>query len=162
MGAGNVLVLILVVSFAIDRAVAGLLFLLSYEERWNLLARFFPDPRLMDDARSRVRAEGRQKLAYFAFSFLIAVVVLVYFGEIRILKALGYESRLDFIVTAVALIAGADVLAKVLDVSGMGGKDAPAPRPIEVTGTLVIEDGKGVKAEEKTPRFNSSFPTQGA
>ncbi|HEY2988552.1 MAG TPA: hypothetical protein VGL11_12555 [Candidatus Binatia bacterium] len=150
IGAGNVLVLIFVVSFVIDRAVTGLLFMLSYDASWNRLARFFPDPRVMEDTRSRVRAEGKQKLAYFAFSILFAIVVLVYFGEIRILKALGYETRLDFIVTAVALIAGADVLAKVLEMSGMGGKEAATPRPIEITGSLVIEEGKGKRAEEKT------------
>jgi hypothetical protein len=50
----------------------------------------------------------------------------------------------------VALIAGADVLAKVLEMSGMGGKEAATPRPIEITGSLVIEEGKGKRAEEKT------------
>jgi len=150
IGAGNVLVLVFVVSFVIDRAVAGLLFMMSYDASWNPLARWFPDPRVMEDTASRVRAEGRQKLAYFVLSFLFAIVVLVYFGEIRILKALGYQTPLDFIVTAVALIAGADVLAKVLDLSGVGGKEAASPRPIEITGTLVLEEGKAKKAEEKT------------
>jgi hypothetical protein len=150
IGAGNVLVLIFVVSFVIDRAVTGLLFLLSYNTSWNRLARFFPDPRIMEDARTRMQAERREKLAYFVLSLLFAIVVLVYFGDIRILKALGHETRLDFIVTAVALIAGADVLAKVLDMSGIGGKEAPAPRPIEITGSLVIEEGKAKRAEERT------------
>jgi hypothetical protein len=149
IGAGNVLVLIFVVSFVIDRAVTGLLFLLSYNTSWNRLARFFPDPRIMEDARTRMQAERREKLAYFVLSLLFAIVVLVYFGDIRILKALGHETRLDFIVTAVALIAGADVLAKVLDMSGIGGKEAPAPRPIEITGSLVIEEGKAKRAEER-------------
>jgi len=158
IGAGNVLVLIFVVSFVIDRIVTGLLFLLSYDTPWNRLARFFPDPRILEDAKTRVQAEKRQKLAYFIFSFLFAIVVLVYFGEIRILKALGFETPLDFIVTAVALIAGADVLAKVLEMSGVGGKEAPTPRPIEITGSLVLEEGKGKRAEEKTDQSNSSLP----
>jgi hypothetical protein len=150
IGAGNVLVLILVVSFVIDRAVTGLLFMLSYDGPWNPFARLFPDPRIMEDTRSRVRAEARQKLAYFIFSLLFAIVVVVYYGEIRILKGLGYQTNLDFIVTVVALIAGADVLARVLDMSGIGGKEAPAARPIEITGSLVLEEGKGKKAPDRT------------
>jgi len=150
IGSGNVVVLVFVVSFAIDRLVTGLLFLLSYETSWNPLARFFRDPRTVEDGLMRIKAEKLATLFYFGLSFVFAVVLLAYFGDIRILKALGYPSSLDLIVTGIVLMGGADVLGKALETSGVGGKQSSPPRPIEITGKLILEEPKTNTTEPRT------------
>jgi hypothetical protein len=68
----SALAVILIASFAIDRIVTGLLFLLSFLERWE---RAFPDPATVEDTLARVRAEKKQKLGYFIFAALLGVGV---------------------------------------------------------------------------------------
>jgi len=86
----NVLVLILVGSFAIDRIVAGLLFLLSFNKAWN---RRFPEPLSVQDGPKRIHAEKKQKLVYVSLAAVLAIVLLAGFGNIRVLAALGVQPR---------------------------------------------------------------------
>jgi hypothetical protein len=93
----NVLVLILVASFAIDRIVSGALFLLSFSKAW---ARRFPDAALLSESVERTYAEKKQKLMYFALAGLLGIVVLAGFGNVRLLAALGTQSKPNSVAAA--------------------------------------------------------------
>ncbi|HEX9867647.1 MAG TPA: hypothetical protein VGC99_03455 [Candidatus Tectomicrobia bacterium] len=148
IGGVNVIVLIFVVSFGIDRIVTGILFLLSYVGPWS---QAFPEPVTIRDTLARTKAEKKQKLAYFVFAGVLSLGVIATFGKVRIFDALGYTPAndiLDIIVTGIILTAGSDCIAKLLDMSGFGGVETSPPRPIEVTGRLILEQGTGMKIGE--------------
>ena len=52
----DMIVVLFVVSFALDRVVNGILFALSWLKPW---ARFLPDPRKVESAEDKVAAERR-------------------------------------------------------------------------------------------------------
>lgn len=93
----NVLVLILITSFAIDRVVTGTLFSLSFSKTW---ARRFPDAALLSEGEERMRAEKKQKLIYFVMAGLLGIVVMAGFGNIRLLTALGVQPKPNVTVAA--------------------------------------------------------------
>jgi hypothetical protein len=156
----NVLVLILVASFAIDRIVTGILFLLSFSSAWT---RRFPEAALLDEGAARKQAEKKQKLIYFVLAGVLGIVMLAGFGNIRLLDALGVQPPkpapdpdspgfatslfqwLDKILTGLILMGGAERISKVLKEHGLPGAEKPASRPIEITGKLILEDEAGKK-----------------
>jgi len=52
----------------------------------------------------------------------------------------------DVVLTALILVGGADRVAELLKVPGARGGDKPVERPVQVTGTLVLEDGAAKRA----------------
>ena len=140
---------ILIASFAIDRFVTGLLFLLSLIKPWN---RLFPDPALETDPVARSTAEKKRKLIYFSLAAFLAMGVLVGYGNVSILAAVGFSTinpLLDRILTGLILIGGADRVADILKWGTAGGASSPSSTsssPIEITGKLVLEDASGRKA----------------
>jgi hypothetical protein len=164
----SAIALVLVVSFAIDRLVRGLLFALSY---WGMWARRFPDPEL-DDVRSSPRIQRNQKLIYFLFAASLGMIAIGWFGRVRILGALGFTNVnpwLDILVTGLILAGGADRTEQVLKSLGASGSqaDAKPSAPIEITGRLIIdEQGKNETGAERgaVPRsfvLGGSDPTVG-
>jgi hypothetical protein len=152
IGAGNVIVLILVVSFALDRIVTCLLFLLSYDSRKNPFSRFFPDPITMEGVAQRANAEKRQKLAYVIISSIFSIVIIALYGQIRILAALGHVSVLDGVVTWIILVGGSDFIGKFLQMSGVTTEETSTSRPVEITGKLILEE-RTKKMTEQQPRL---------
>lgn len=141
VGGVNVIILVFIVSFAIDRVVNGVLFALSFIGPWR---RRFPEPLAADDPAERAAANRKHKLIYFALAALLAIGVLAYFGNIRLLQGLNVrvEPVLDIFVTGLILIAGSDFVGRLLDMSGAyGGGRSATDRPIEITGTLTLQDG---------------------
>jgi hypothetical protein len=130
---------VLIASFAIDRIVRGWLFLLSF---WGAWSRFAPAP---DDPLATHAGLKRQRLAYFVFAGALGVVALAWYGRIRLLAALGFpgvDATLDTLVTGLLLVGGAERTGELLKGLGGGGDAAAgAPPPIEITGTLVLNDG---------------------
>ena len=130
--------LILIVSFAIDRVVASVLFVLT---AFGLLA----DPADVTDAKARV-AERSYKLIYFTFAGLLAAAVMALDPGIRLLTAMGIDKSpaLDFLVTLIVLTGGADRIAALLKAPGSsGGAGEAAPRPIQITGKLTLDEPAG-------------------
>jgi hypothetical protein len=146
----SAIALVLVVSFAIDRLVRGLFFLLSYWKRW---ASAFPDPELDDVPRS-ARVERNRTLVYFLLAGTLGTIALGWFGNVRLLAALGFTAVnpvLDIIVTGVILMGGAERTEQVLKSMGASGSHASAPQstPLEIRGRLIIdEQGRRVLAPE--------------
>jgi hypothetical protein len=151
----NAIVLILVAAFAVDRIATGLLFLLSFLKPW---ARRFPDPALIESSVDKVKAEKKQRLVYFAIAGILGIVVLAGFANIRLLAALGVVPKpsvppspsdgslhafLDIVITGLVLMGAADRVARLLKLPGTPGLEPAEPRPLEITGKLTLEDGKG-------------------
>jgi hypothetical protein len=82
----SAIALVLIASFAIDRVVNGLMFLLGFNKKW---AQWCPDPKLIDEAAPRIAAERRQKLVYFILAGFFGMIVLAGLGHVRILTAMG-------------------------------------------------------------------------
>ena len=125
---------VVIASFAIDRIVSGFLFMLRF-------ARVIPDP-LFLDAQERMRAEQVNTLLYALLAAILGLVVLAYFGNIRLLQALGFQmnARLDMIVTGLLLTGAAEQIGRILELYGAPGTEKQTPRPVEVTGTLKLEE----------------------
>ena len=148
IGGVSTLVLILVLSFAIDRVVKAVLFSLSFVEPW---ARWVPDPLTLEDPMGRTNADRKQKFIYYAFAGVLGFIVVAIYGNVRVFQALGYEAAsviLDAIATGIILVAGSDFIGKLLQMSGIGGGTESSKQPIEITGKLILESSRVSKPEE--------------
>jgi hypothetical protein len=130
--------LILIASFAIERIVTAAMFLLSFLSP-SL------EPSLIEAPGARAVAERRYKLAYVTLAGLLAILVLAYYGGVRVFAAMGVptDPLLDTLFTGIILVGGADRVAAVLKVTGEAPSQKPAPQPIQITGKLTLEDGQG-------------------
>ena len=142
----SAIVVIVIASFAVDRIVTGLLFLLSYIKPWS---RTFPAPATTKDALEHENAVKRKKLIYFVFAGILAGLI-VYYGDMGIFTALKFgeaNTILDYIVTGLILMGGSDRIASViLKTSGTSGAEtSSSSAPIEITGKLTLEGEGGKK-----------------
>ncbi len=105
----------------------------------------FPDPGLATKPVERHKLTRRRKLVYYILAGILGVVLLGFYGDIRIFRALGFgqtNETLDSLMTGLILVAGADRIPAWLKLtaeggaSGGGGAEAV---PIEITGRIVLE-----------------------
>ncbi len=149
IGGVGTLVLILVLSFAIERVVKAILFLLSFVGPWT---RWVPDPLTLEDATGRTKADRKQKLIYYTFAGFLGLIVVAIYGNVRVFRALGYQAGnvvLDAITTGIILMAGSDFISKLMQMSGIGGGAESSTQPIEITGKLILESSNVAKPEEQ-------------
>ena len=140
---------ILIASFAIDRIVAGLLFVLSYTP-------LVSDPKGEQDSDRRHQAEKKHKFMYFVLSGALAIPILGWFGGVRIFSIIGFpniDPVLDTIVTGLILVGGSDRVSAIIKATGASaGAGKSEGGPIEITGRLVLEDsGKTIRAGGEEP-----------
>ncbi|MCP4266119.1 MAG: hypothetical protein GY777_11190 [Candidatus Brocadiaceae bacterium] len=145
----SAIVVILIASFAVDRIVTGLLFLLSFIKPWN---RTFPSPATTKDAFEHDSAVKRKKLIYFAFAGILAGLI-VYYGEIGIFKALSFKDAstiMDYIVTGLILMGGSDRIAAVILKSSVTSRaKTSTSEPVEITGKLILTGEGGKKLSQE-------------
>jgi len=143
--------IILIASFAIDRIVTGLFFLLSY----NAELRTILDPNTLEDPVAKASAAKLYRLVYTVCTGYLGIVVVAGVMGIRLSRIAGLEldpnagpitsSMLDILITGLLLAGGAERLAEALKL--YGDKDSkPRQAPIEITGKVVLEQG-AVKVE---------------
>ena len=146
----TVIAMILIASFAIERIVTTLFFLLSFSKSWR---RRLPDPESVTDIQSRAAATRKRRLAYGLASAVIVILVLVAIENLRVLTSLGLApiepqpkpeqnpiSRfeiLDAFLTGLILMGGADQLARTLSSSAERGPQAS--QDLKVTGRLTLD-----------------------
>ncbi len=141
---------ILIASFAIDRVTSVVLSLFSFLRRRR--SRLPGWTRAASDLLAEQTTEDRWP--YYVIAGLLGAVVLGWFGQVRVLAALGFVSVnpiLDALITGLVLMVGADRasdLLKKLDVPGGEAIKKSAP-PIEVTGRLVLENPAGKAASDQ-------------
>jgi hypothetical protein len=144
MEGGSPITLVLIGSFAIDRIVTGLLFLLSLPPG---LGSLFPDPALVEEA-ARPAAEKRRKLNYFLLAAVLSLPV-VFYADLKIFAAMGFKPKyeiLDTLLTALILIGGSDRIGDLLKTHASPVAEKPSSGGIEITGTVTVADGKGATA----------------
>ena len=140
--------LILIGSFAIDRLVKGLFFLLSYSEdlRESL------DPEAVTDPVEKAAAMRNYRLLYAVFGGYLGTVVMAGYMHIRLFAVtaesgtefIGQYPILDILLTGLVLLGGAEQLAKALGMlGGSAGAVRDQERPVEITGRLVLEQPPG-------------------
>ena len=143
---------IVIASFGIERIVKGLLFVLSFIKPW---ARRFPDPALVEGSIEQAKARKKEKLAYFTLAGILGIVVMAYVGNIRLLYAVGIETKpaFDVILTGLILVGGSDRIGELLKMSGAPGVGKAEPAPLEIRGTLTLEGGGAseIRASLETP-----------
>ncbi len=131
--------LIVVASFAIDRITAAVLFLLTY---FHALG----DPAEISDASARHRTEQRQKFLYYGFAAVLAALVVTHYDVARVMAALKfqpYNKELDFLVTVIVLLGGADRIAALLQSKAPSGlPHQSTPSPLEIKGKVTLEEGR--------------------
>jgi hypothetical protein len=133
----SAIAVILIGSFAIDRIVTGLMFLLAFSHLWT---QRFPDPATSVE-KDRPDAERRNKLAYFCFSGLLAIL-LCFYGNLRIFRAAGFPDVpgwLDALITGLVLMGGADRVAGFLSLGSEASEHKSAQQPIQISGKITLD-----------------------
>ena len=135
--------IILIASFAIDRIVTGIFYILSYSRELRPIL----DPDSIPDPESRADAAKLYRLIYSVCAGYLGIVVVAGEMGIRLSKISGIPADvaggpvmgnvLDVVVTGLLLVGGADRLAEALKL--FGGDTKPAKAPIEITGKVVLE-----------------------
>jgi hypothetical protein len=125
----SAIALILIGSFAIDRIVTAVMFLLSF-------VHLAPEP----------SADRPYKLMYYSIATVLAAVIL-YYGHLRVLSAMKIEIDpiVDMLITGIVLIGGADSIAGLLKVPAGAAAPAAPPPPVQVTGKLTLDDATAQK-----------------
>ena len=135
--------LILIGSFAVDRIVAGLFFLLSYSSdlRKSL------DPSAVKDPEKQAEATRNYRLLYAIFGGYLGTVVMAGYMHIRLFAStdvpgsefIGQYPLLDIFLTGLVLLGGADRLGEVLRMLGSSGAPEKKEAPLEIKGKLILE-----------------------
>jgi len=145
----NLLTILLIAAFVIERVSAGILFLLQ-------LFHLIGDPDLIDDTAQRAHGKRRYAFYHFAVSGILVIFVLFYVGDFRFLDALGLGNRADLshvpifvdrLLLAVVLVGGAEQMSAFLKMVGAPsgtGRDSGA-QPVEVSGKLTLEESSAKK-----------------
>ena len=155
VGALNVFLFIMIISFVIDRVVRAFMFLLSFLGRW---VHWLDDAANLEDETERLKAIKRQKLAYSLIAATFGIVFVWSFEEIRVLKLLigsSPDNNLDFFITWMTVLGGSDFVGRILSISGIGdigGGSSSNTQPIEITGKLTLENAG--RNEDKVPPGN--------
>ena len=137
--------IILVAAFAIDRIVNGLFFLLSFNDDLRPLV-------TEDAAHPNERASRTRRLIYAMLSGYLGIVIIAGILKVRLFEmtaasALGDarpNALVDTLLTGMILAGGADRLSEILKAYGgaSGSEKKSAERPIEITGRLVLDQGR--------------------
>lgn len=138
LGGASVIAFVLLVAFAIDRIVSGILFVLAGSKDWSAK---HPDPATMkDDDPAKPAAVRSRKIWYFALSAPLSAVVLAVVGS-GMMHHVGFaEGPLDFVLTGLVLMGGAQQVSEFTkSISPVG---APREPEVKVTGTLDLEEGR--------------------
>jgi len=126
MDATTAITIILIASFAIDRMVTLLMFLMPLAK--------------VHGKQDSELLKKRERLTYIALAAVLGLL-LGYFGEIRLLAGFGFSSNvaLNAMVTALVLTAGSDSISALLKKMGGSSLGDAEPKPLIVRGDLTLK-----------------------
>jgi hypothetical protein len=134
----RLIAIIVVASFAIERVATAAFFLLSFIPSWNLA--------LPDASHGSADGSNRNaRLAYFTLVGVLALGVVLSIDSLRVLHALGFQPHIPFLdvaLTTMVLMGGADQIAALLKSPQSVAAARSPPKPIEITGTIRLDDRK--------------------
>jgi len=139
LGTANMVALVSIASLVIDRLGSGALLVFSF-------FKILPNPQ-RGDVQERESAEKKLRILSWGMAIAFSVAVVILFKPIRVLAALNLNADpfFDGLLTAITLASGADFVRSVLGVKGAAEAPPESPKPLEVTGKLVVEE-----ADKKT------------
>lgn len=143
LGPVNVVVLVLFISFAIDRTTTGLIFALS-----SMLfgQDYFRGSNSENDTKNNKDSEKIYRAVYFLIATLLAITILMFIkidgkhiGIFSILKIEGIYEAVDIIITGLILVTSSDFLSRLIEKSGAYDKTELEGQTIHVTGNLTLD-----------------------
>jgi hypothetical protein len=136
--ATTAITIILIASFAIDRLVTLLMFLLPLSK-----LRREQNPELL---------KKRERVIYIALAGFLGLL-LGYFGDIRLLAGLGFSTNvaMNAIVTALILTAGSDSISALLKKVSSPSLGDAEPQPLRVQGELTLKRPERAHVPEGPP-----------
>src|ERR1051325_2480884 len=138
MGGVSVIAFVVLLSFAIDRVVAGILFVFSWSSQWRHLV---PDPAELEEPQEKAAALRAQKTAYFVLAGLFSVVVLK-MVDAHVFSEWGLKSgTMDLFLYALVLMGGAERVSAFSSAMHPAAPAAASEPPLKITGTLMLEEG---------------------
>lgn len=166
LGAVNVVVLILFISFAIDRITTGLMFVLSLMPFWH---KYFHESTPEANAKNGTDSEKLYRVFYFIIATFLAIIAIMYFNmsvireddsstHIGVLFALGMKDislTVDTVVTALVLVASSDFLGRLIEKSGAYDKTELQGQTIQVKGELTLVRPPNSDASEEAGETHS-------
>jgi hypothetical protein len=136
----NAITIILIAAFAIDRLVAGLFFLLSFSA--DLRPLVVEDPASRNPGAARVRRLIYALVAGYLGVVVVAGILKVHIFEMTQIAAPGIprpNALLDTLLSGMIMAAGADRISELVKSFGESG-GRKGEKPVEITGTLVLEE----------------------
>jgi hypothetical protein len=126
----TVAAMLVLAAFAIDRLASGVIFLA-----------FRPSEKKESEMR-----EWWRKLCYFLISSAVALPLVYYMKEMRLLTAIGlvkdqadnWKKFVDGAMTFLVLVGGADRLSEFLGMGGAEGGGKQESQPVTLTGTVMM------------------------
>lgn len=138
MGGVSVIAFVVLLSFAIDRVVAGILFVFSWSSQWRRLC---PDPAEVDDPHEKAAAVRAQKTAYFIIAGLFSVVLLRLVDG-GVFSQMGLKpGPMDLFLSALVLVGGAERVSAFSSAMHPATPAVASEPPLKITGTLTLEEG---------------------
>jgi hypothetical protein len=138
LGGVSVVAFVLLLSFAVDRLVTGVMFLLSLSQQWRNLC---PDPAAVTDPAEKSDAMRAQKAAYLVLAGVTSAVVLWMVGG-GVLHRVGFkEGPLDMFLSVLVLLGGAERVSDFTASLSAKRDFVVAEQPVKITGTLTLEEG---------------------
>jgi hypothetical protein len=133
-------------AFAVERVTTGILFLLSFWQRWQTA---FPDPDELTDSAKSAHAKRKAKLAYFVLAGLLVLLVVSLSPQIRILNALNINASapLDAALTCLVLVAGSDRIGELVK-GGASASAESSSKPVEIKGRIQLVESADSSTKE--------------
>lgn len=137
-------------AFMVERLTNGMAMVLGYSGWWKL----HMEGSATADPDTRARIDRNRRVALFALSALLAVVGSL-FIKLDFLAQLGLQDvppRAGQIVTGFLIASGADPIRELLKLRDRG-REVPQPsQPIQLTGTLVLQQASSPTAGKSEER----------
>ena len=162
----SALTLVLIASVGMDQVVTLTLGLVSRLDRWaskklEKWREHLPDPALLTGIRQQ-KALKAQNVGYKVIAF-VGGVSLAGFGQLQMLEALwpeyggmlegiqgieGSSNLVDSLITGLVFMVGAEKAGAILKVVGV---DVDAEKPVEISGTLLLDADAQATVEAEAP-----------
>jgi hypothetical protein len=135
-------------AFMVERLTNGISILLGYWDWWR--AHMEPLPAADEATRSRI--DRNRRVGLFALSLLLSVAgaLLTKLNLLASVSGLGdVPPHAGYVITGLVIAAGADPIRELLNLRDRRdeGRESRQPSPVQVTGTLIVQQARAVGSE---------------
>lgn len=136
-------------AFLVERLTNGVSLLLSYLNWWRV--RF--DVTTAADTARRGKIDRNRRVALFFLGAVVAVVgtILVKLNLLAQIGIDGVPAIADQILTGLLIASGGDPIREIIQKRERRGEEPPPTSPLQVTGTLVLQQSGPIASEKVEP-----------